>query len=348
MPTPTIPCFFHEDQLEFKPRYEWAFGEKITHPETTARAESILAALGRGGERFDVIAPPKIPYPQLRALHQISLMTLYSTAEGLSEDEDFYPSVFPKLKRGQADPTNIRHAGAFCFDSGTPLNSRTLQAAGWSAACAHSAALAVRSGKTRLAYALSRPPGHHAERGLFGGYCYFNNSALAARELKKAGRVAIVDIDFHHGNGTQDLFLRDDRVFTISLHGDPREFFPFYVGFPTETGHPKAEGLNMNLVLEADIDGAAYLAALEAHVLPALEFFAPDFLIVAMGLDGYVKDPIGQFALTTEDFHRIGERLGAVGLPTVAVQEGGYYTPHLGRNAVAALDGLRTGAMHRP
>ncbi len=337
------PAFFHEEQLEFKPRYEWAFGEKITHPETTARAESILAALQREADRFDVRAPSSLPLSALRSLHSIQLLTLYSTAEELPEDRDFHPTVFPKLKRGKGDPTNLHHAGAYCFDSGTPLNHYTLRAACWSAACARDAARHVRGGQSRLAYALSRPPGHHAEKDMFGGYCYFNNAAVAARELKRAGRVAIVDVDFHHGNGTQAIFYRDPKVLTVSIHGDPRDYFPFYAGYNTETGSADGEGYNFNLILGTGADGQAYDQTLETHVLPALRVFDPEYLVVAAGLDAYERDPIGHFALTTEDFFRVGERLGSLKLPTVAVQEGGYYTPHLGRNAVALLRGLRAG-----
>jgi acetoin utilization deacetylase AcuC-like enzyme len=335
--------FFHERQLEFKPRYEWAFGEKITHPETTTRAEAILAALEREPLLFDVRTPDAIPFEALRALHSYQLLTLYSTAEQLAPERDWHPTVFPKLARGQGDPTNLHHAGAWCFDSGTPLNASTLEAAGWSAGCAREAAAAVREG-ARLAYALSRPPGHHAEEDMFGGYCYFNNSAVAARELHSAGaRVAVLDIDFHHGNGTQSLFNSEPEVLTISLHGDPRDHFPFYTGYPRETGKGAGSGYNLNLVLDKGADGQAYLEVLEHHAITSLEHFDPDFIVLAAGLDGYEKDPIGDFALTTHDFYRIGERIGALGRPIAAIQEGGYYTPHLGHNAVALLRGLRAG-----
>lgn len=339
------PVFFHELQLEFKPRYEWAFGEKITHPETTARAEAILAAVEREHELFDLRQPEAIPLAALRELHSYQLLTLYSAAEQLEPERDWHPTVFPKLARGQGDPTNLHHAGAWCFDSGTPLNASTLQAAGWSAGCAEAAARAVLDG-AKLAYALSRPPGHHAEEDMFGGYCYFNNSAVAARQLREGRegmRVAVIDIDFHHGNGTQSLFLRNPEVLTISLHGDPRSYFPFYVGYPRESGEGAGSGYNLNLILDKGVDGQGYLEALERHALPALQHFDPAYIVLAAGLDGYEKDPIGDFALSTEDFFRIGERIGRVGRPIVAIQEGGYYTAHLGRNAVALLQGLRSG-----
>lgn len=340
---PPIPVFFNELQLEFKPRYEWAFGEKITHPETTARAESILAALQREPAIFEVREPKELPLSSLRAQHDYNLLTLYNTARTLPEDDTFYPMVFPRERIGRADPHNLHHAGAFCFDSGTPLNARTFDAAAWSAASARAAADVVRKGKARLSYALSRPPGHHATRNLFGGYCYFNNAGLAARHLRRTGRVVIIDVDFHHGNGTQSLFYKDDKVLTLSIHGDPREYFPFFAGFPDETGQGRGAGLNMNLVLEEGADAQAYMTLLDEHVLPTVRHFAPDWLVIAAGFDTYYKDPVGHFTLQTPDYAEMGARLGSLGLPTVVVQEGGYYTPHLGRNAVTFLHGVRAG-----
>jgi len=346
---PPTPVFFHDAQLDFKPKYEWAFGEKIPHPETTARAESILAAIERDEATFRRMVPKAIPLGTLRALHNNNLLTLYNTAAStLGDDETFSPMVFPRQRDGQGDPTNLHQAGAFCFDSGTPLARNTLEAAGWSAACARDAANLVASGKTRLAYALSRPPGHHATRSSFGGYCYFNNTAVAARTLSRKRRIAIVDIDYHHGNGTQSLFYRSSTVFTISIHGDPRETFPYFVGFAPETGAGRGLGFNLNIPLERGVDGAAYQQVMDDHVLPAVRHFDPDALIIAAGFDTYAKDPVGHFVLEQDDYHRLGESLGRLGLPTVVVQEGGYYAAHLGRLATTFLRGLREGQASAP
>lgn len=337
---PRTPVFFHAEQLAFKPRYEWAFGQRIDHPETTARAESILTALQGDAALFELREPARAPRAALRRIHAYELLTLYNTAREL--EDDYYPTVFPKRKQGRGDAKNIHQAGAFCFDAGTPLNSMTWTAAAWSAACAMQAAEAVAEG-SRLAYALSRPPGHHATRDLFGGYCYFNNAALAADRFRKRGRVAVLDIDFHHGNGTQSIFYRDPRVLVINVHGDPREFFPYFAGYEDETGAGAGVGFNLNLPLPRGTDGQEYLAVLDRHVIPALRNYGPDVLVLSAGLDAYEKDPIGRFTLTTRDFYAIGERLGATGLPIVAVQEGGYHTPDLGANAHALLSGLREG-----
>lgn len=339
--TVSTPCYFHPEQLSFKPAYEWAFGERIVHPETTARAESILEALTRGS-RFSVEAPKRQPLSALKRAHSYSLITLYNTAAQLPEGETFYPSVFPKRSIGAGDPTEIRHAGAFCFDSGTPLCRTVWNAASWSAACAYEAAGRVRSGAP-LAYALSRPPGHHATRNFFGGYSYFNNTAIAVKRLRPHGSVAVLDIDFHHGNGTQTIFERDDRVLTVSLHGDPREFYPYFCGLGSERGVGRGEGFNLNLPLPGGTAGSEFIDTLRRHALPSLSHFAPKFLVVAAGFDTYKLDPVGDFRLATDDYTRIGQAIAELELPTVVVQEGGYYAADLGRNVCALLDGLTDG-----
>ena len=343
---PPIPVFFHDAQLEFKPLYEWAFGEKIPHPETTSRAESILASVEAAPDLFERQIPSRIPTGAMRAQHNANLLTLYDTAAArLAQDETFYPMVFPQTRDGKGDPTNLHRAGSFCFDSGTPLTQNTLSAAGWSAACAHAAAGRVIKG-TPIAYALSRPPGHHATREAFGGYCYLNNSGIAARALRRHGRVAIVDIDFHHGNGTQSLFYRNPEVLTISVHGDPTDAFPYFAGYAGETGSGAGVGVNLNLPQPRGLDRQAYLKVLDDQVLPVLRRFDPDFLVIAAGFDTYVLDPVGDFAIEIDDYPLLGERLGQLGLPTVVVQEGGYHTAHLGQLATQFLRGVREA--HRP
>ncbi len=331
-----IPAFFHKQQLEFKPVYEWAMGKRIDHPETTARAENILAAL-QADDSFELVEPSAQPLDAIRAVHSYELMTLYNTARKL--EEDFYPSVFPRELREMGDPTNIRHAGCYCFDSGTPLNRMTFDAAAWSAACAHDAAKRLANGPEDLVYALSRPPGHHATEQYFGGYSYFNNNVIASKLLSQHGRVAVLDIDFHHGNGTQSLFYDDPSVLTVSIHGDPAVFFPFYCGFSHETGEGDGAGYNVNFCLPAKTTIDEYLGALE-EALEVISNFGAQYLVLAAGFDGYKLDPIGDWLLETEDFAVIGERIAELDLPTLVVQEGGYYTEHLGRNAVALLSAL--------
>lgn len=334
-----VPVYFHPRQLEHKPLYEWAFGDKLEHPETTTRAANILAALESEPQSFEVRTPSPSSPSELTRLHDARMIALYRAATRLEPDKTFYPSVFPKRRETEPDPTDIKQAGYFCFDSGTPLTHMTWEAAAWSATCALSAAEAVRGG-AHLAYALSRPPGHHASRDLFGGYCYLNNAALAAETM--GGRTVILDIDFHHGNGTQELYWSSPEVLFISIHGDPREFYPYFSGWATERGGGAAVGSTINLPLPKGTDGAEYFRVLARDVIPEIIAFAPQSLILSAGFDTYELDPIGAFALKTPDFTELGERLGRLKLPTVVVQEGGYCTEALGHNVAALLHGLQS------
>ena len=332
-----LSVHFHTKQLDFHPKYEWALGNRIKHPETTRRAESIYREVCKHPELFEVKEPARIPLSALRATHSYELLTLYNTAATLGEDEAFYPSVFPQRDYTRPDPTNILHAGFYCFDSGTPLNRHTWLAAAWSAASAYCAAKEVATGQASASYALSRPPGHHAARGSYGGYCYFNNAAIAAKLLRRKGRVVVLDIDFHHGNGTQDIFYRDNRCFVVSLHGDPRRYFPFFRGFPTEIGEKMGTGFNLNVPTEDGCDLNTYLTLMKRQVMPAIEGFEPDYLVISAGFDTYEKDPIGKNAFKTEDYTELGAFLHKLDRPTVIVQEGGYFTADLGKNVVSFL-----------
>lgn len=341
--TTRIPAFFHPDQLDFRPRYEWAFGRKIEHPERTERADRILAALRRHPERFSMRQPDESPRVEVAKQHAPSMLRLYDTAtKQLEPGETFCPNVFLRRPHVEPNPENIHHAGYFCFDSGTPLSANAHAAALWSAACALAAADAL-DGSTRLSYALSRPPGHHADYDSFGGYCYVNNSALAATRLRARGRIAVLDIDVHHGNGTQSIFWRDADVLTLSIHSDPTETFPYFTGFASEIGGGAGRERNINLPMPRGTDGQAYAEVLDKTALPAIRSFEPQALVVAAGVDAYERDPVGTFALTTDDFYDVGERIGQLGLPTCVVQEGGYYPPDIGDNVVAVLEGIRAG-----
>lgn len=334
-----MPVFFNQLQLEFAPKYEWALGNKIKHPESTKRAESIFKALSKD-QSFEIIEPKKIPLSAIRDVHNFQLWTLYNAATHLPDDKEYYPSVFLQRSGIEPNPANLNHAGYYCFDSGTPLNNKTLSAAGWSAACALEATKMVASGKSKYAYALSRPPGHHASFDTYGGYCYFNNAAISARELKKKGRVVILDIDFHHGNGSQEIFYEDPDVLVISIHGDPRDYFPYLIGFSTEVGAGAGAGFNHNIILPTGTKLKAYEQALKKHVFPTIKAFEPEHLIVSAGFDTYKLDPIGKFELETDDYEKLGRQIFELDLPTVILQEGGYHTKDLGPNVKSFLKGF--------
>ena len=198
----------------------------------------------------------------------------------------------------------------------------------------------------RLAYALVRPPGHHAERKVFGGFCYFNSSAIAASHLAGYGRTAILDIDYHHGNGTQDIFYDRNDVLTISIHGHPSFAYPYFSGFEDEIGEGEGTGFNLNMPLVEHVDGPRYSRALQT-ALKRIAAFKPDYLVLALGLDTAKDDPTGSWSLSATDFENNGRAIGSLKIPTLVVQEGGYRIRTLGVNArrffIGLLDGFQSG-----
>jgi acetoin utilization deacetylase AcuC-like enzyme len=336
-----FPIFFDRRQLAHKPIYEWAMGEKLDHPETTHRAETILAAIEAEPELFRVVSPQVISTDLIRRVHVGELLALYEKAEReIPVGTSFYPSVFPKRRETRADLSDIRQAGYFCFDSGTPLTSSTWLAARLSASCAHDAANYVESGQGKIAYALCRPPGHHASYDLFGGYCYFNNAAIIAKRVREKCRVVILDIDFHHGNGTQDIFYHDDQVLFISIHGDPNEFYPFFSGHANEEGDGTGKGFTHNIPLPRGCDAQEYMKQLTTKVIPMIQAYQPGLLIISAGFDTYREDPIGAFTLDTPDYFEMSDKLAKLDIPTIILQEGGYCVEKLGVNVTTFLKGF--------
>jgi acetoin utilization deacetylase AcuC-like enzyme len=231
--------------------------------------------------------------------------------------------------------------GAFCFDTATPLVAGSYDAARAAVDVALTAMGRVLAGAP-LAYGLCRPPGHHASRGMFGGYCLFNNAAIVAERLLAVGasRVAILDVDYHHGNGSQSIFWERPDVLYVSLHAHPRDAYPYFSGAAEETGSGRGAGANRNLPLPRGTDGAAYATAL-TDALAMIDDFDPDApLVLSLGFDTFVDDPIGGFALRTDDYARLGGLVRGLGRGVVAIQEGGYAIEAIGANAVAFLDGL--------
>lgn len=241
---------------------------------------------------------------------------------------------------GRPSASPFGAAGWWCFDTATPVVAGSFRAARAAADVALTAVDLVVAGAP-LAYALTRPPGHHAGRDYFGGFCLLNHAAIAARALQDGGRVAILDIDVHHGNGSQDIFWRDSGVLYASLHADPDTTFPFFSGFADEQGEGPGRGATRNAPLAPGTDDAGYLVALDA-TLTEVAAFDPAALVVSLGLDASEHDPIGPLDLTADGFAEVGARIGGLGLPTVVIQEGGYALDHLGTLAAAVLGGLRS------
>jgi len=262
------------------------------------------------------------------AVHDPKLVSyLRAVCKRLDEKTIIYPEVFPIRRPDRAPAALEDRAGYFCADTFTPITSTVYAAARQSVDVALTAAELVRQGG-RFSYALCRPPGHHAERRIFGGFCYFNNSAIAANYLAAGGKVALLDIDYHHGNGAQDIFYSRDDVLTLSIHGHPRHAYPNFSGYADERGEGLGLGFNRNWPLEAPVDDARYLKVLD-EALSVLRRFHPHYLVISLGFDIMKGDPTGSFDITTDGLQQIASRVAGLGLPTLIVQEGGYSVRNL-------------------
>ena len=246
----------------------------------------------------------------------------------IPEGKSIYPYIFPIRNAVRAPKELSVRAGYYCFDTFTPLNKNAFIAAKSGVDCALSAADDLISGKSAV-YVLTRPPGHHAERALFGGFCYFNNCAIAAERLSKMGTVAILDIDFHHGNGQQQIFYGRNDVLTISVHGHPSFAYPYFSGFEDEKGERDGIGFNYNFPMPETVSYDNYEKTI-IKCIKIIQKFKPHFFIVAFGLDTAKNDPTGTWSFTYNDLHNTGKLLGNINYPTLIIQEGGYKTNTLG------------------
>ncbi|MGH8167755.1 MAG: histone deacetylase family protein, partial [Woeseiaceae bacterium] len=299
--------------------------------EAPVRIRSILKELDRT-ELFEKRPPRHFAIAHIEAVHDREFVRfLQKACANVPAGNSVYPYVFPVRNRARPPKNLPLRAGYYCIDTFTPLNDNAYKAALGSVDCALTGADSLLDGNP-AAYALVRPPGHHAERQAFGGFCYFNSSAIAAHYLSAHGRVALLDIDYHHGNGAQDIFWQRKDVLTISIHGHPRKSYPYFSGFEDEKGDGDGRGFNLNLPLPENIDGERYRRELK-RALVRVQKFAPEFLVLALGLDTARGDPTGSFRLMARDFRENGRLIGSLGLPTLVVQEGGYRTQTLGLNA---------------
>ena len=232
--------------------------------------------------------------------------------------------------------------GRWCFETTTPLTEGTFEAATSAVDVALTATSLVLGGE-RAAYGLCRPPGHHAPMSLYGGYCFFNNAAVAAHHAVSTtgSKVTVLDVDYHHGNGTQQIFYRRDDVQYVSLHGDPARAYPYITGYADEIGSGRGRGANVNVPLPLGADDDHYGVAL-AGALQAIDAFAPDLLVVSLGVDAFHNDPISDLAVTADGFEAQVALVAQLGVPTVVVQEGGYDVASLGNNVNRWLAGLAT------
>jgi acetoin utilization deacetylase AcuC-like enzyme len=341
-----MPVVATDAHLGHDPPYEVDYGE-VVRPvyERVERAQRIRDALAAAGH--PLVEPAGHGMGPVLAVHEPALVRFleqgWAAWRAAGGPEVLIPDSFATGQLGHGGARDlgggIGRPGWFCFDTATPLVAGSFDAALTAADAALTAADLVAGGAP-AAYALCRPPGHHAGPGYYGGFCLLNNAAIAARSLARLGRVAIVDVDFHHGNGTQDIFWEDPEVLYVSLHGDPAAHYPHFLGAADELGGGPGRGTNRNLPLPDGTGDDAYLDAL-AGAMALVAGFEPATLVVSAGFDTFAGDPLGAFGVTTEGFARIGAALAGAGRPTVVVQEGGYALDALGANAVALLAGLQ-------
>ena len=329
-------------------------GSRLQEPfEHPGRAEIIRATLAADA-RFSFAEPDAWGTAPIEAVHDPGLVRFLATAwaeyqAANGPTHDVVPDVFrhPGVRdgmgasAGSGEPTDVgMRLGWWCYETTTPLTEGTYAAARASVDVALTATHRVLAGDAPAAYGLCRPPGHHAARAVYGGYCFFNNAAVAAQHAVAAGaKVAVLDVDYHHGNGTQQIFYGRDDVLYVSLHAAPERAYPYVTGYADETGAGQGLGANLNLPLAAGVGDAELLAALEAAG-EAIDAHGTDVLVVSLGLDMYEHDPIADLRVTTDGFSRAGALVRQFGVPTVVLQEGGYATADLGLNARAWLLGL--------
>ncbi|MBL8702783.1 MAG: histone deacetylase family protein [Alphaproteobacteria bacterium] len=333
----------HPDHRGHDPRFFLVRGKPATRSaEQPQRADLLLDAVR--GMGLEPLLPPDYGAATRAAVHDARYLAFLESAwrrwHALPDaGDEVVANVHPAGPVVAYPEAIVAQAGLHMADTACPIGEHTWRAACAAANAATHAAQLVIDGE-RAAYALCRPPGHHAYADRAGGFCYLNNSAIAAQHLRRCHeRVAVVDVDVHHGNGTQGIFWRRRDVLTVSLHADPSQYYPFFAGYEQERGEGDGEGFNLNVPLPVGTDDARYLDALEP-ALARVRGFAPGALVVALGLDAYAGDPLKGMAITTAGFGRIGAALGRLGLPTVLVQEGGYLAPELGENLAAALRGF--------
>ena len=334
---------------------ETFMGVTVPANEVAERAERIRTALDADGG-FTFTEPTDHGEAPITAVHDEGLVRFLEVAWSDVRAQaipraflsaDTYPNVAmfegmstDAIERHAREPSHVGgRAGFWGLDSAAPLVAGTYDAARAAVDVALTTMDLVLGGTT-AAYGLCRPPGHHAARSMYGGYCFFNNAAIVAEALTKATgeRVAILDVDYHHGNGSQQIFWRRGDVRYVSIHADPERAYPYFLGRADETGEGEGAGENLNIPLRAGATNADYLEATD-RAIDAIGAAPGSIVVISLGFDTYGLDPIGDFALTTDAYHEVGRRVAGLGRRLVILQEGGYHRPSLGENARAWLRG---------
>lgn len=338
-----MKAVFDQRQWEHDPKHFMANGKTLPNPEQPKRIDVLRAGAEAAGCVFQ--APEDKGLGAIAAIHSPQYLTFlkniytrWQRIEGAGEE--VIPNIHPARRLDGYPKSATGQSGFHQADTACPIAKGTWEAAYWSAQSAISGADLVMKGESGV-YVLSRPPGHHAFADMAGGFCFLNNAAIAAERLRNAGlRAAILDVDVHHGNGTQGIFYDRDDVLTVSIHADPERFYPFFWGYAQERGNGRGLGYNLNLPLQRGAADDVFLKTLET-ALAQIANFGADVLVVALGLDASIDDPFQGFAVTQAGFSGIGAAIARLNIPVLFVQEGGYLSDTLGANLTHTLAGFQ-------
>lgn len=350
MPSQPISVVTNDDHRSHDPEFDVYSGTMVGRFEVPQRVDRIVQALDGGP--FSKVAPTSHGLQPILRVHNPELVDFLSTAwkdyvtilpdaQAVIAETFIHAGLFEGMQVGRAPTTNAYgRLGWFCFDTATPLSEGSWPAALASVDIALSGVDRVLAGE-KVVYSLCRPPGHHATRSAFGGFCLLNNAAVAAQALIDAGatRVTVLDVDAHHGNGTQQIFYQRGDVQFVSIHMDPDHNYPWFVGRADERGEGKGAGANLNLPLPLGTRGDHFQTDL-AMGIDAISAFDPDYVVVSLGVDPAEGDPTAGLSLSTADFVEVGKTLASIDRPLLIVQEGGYQLHRIGADVRAVLDGV--------
>ena len=339
-----MKIIYSELEKKYRPKHRLTLGELIHFVVKNNRAAIIKREAEKRGLRSLIINPNEYPLEFIKAITDADMVDFVKSCENFKKNETAFPYVFPNKgrrtrKAGDPQAVNTKSVGYYNFDMVMEIDNNTFKSAKLAADCALTGAELILNKKERNVFALCCPPGHHAGYNYYGGFCVFNNAAIAAYQLLKRGKVAILDVDFHHGNGTQDLFYDQASVLFVSLHGDTHRYYPYFSGYSDETGQKLGVGKNINIPLPGGTGNDQYREHLK-EAIKKIGDFEPETLVISMGFDTYKHDYLGAFKLTTAFYKEIALLAGELKIPILAVLEGGYNIMNTGKNGYSFIEGL--------
>lgn len=325
-----ISVIYSSEHKKHNPILLW--GEE--HSDQSKRIDNILDEIKKNNMIIE-FGPENLEIEFIKKIHNSDYVDFLQNLDKFITDGSYhFPTDFWHDKKRKLS-SFLPNLGRFSLDVYTPVAKNIFSSVLSSAAVAYTAAKKIMNDGEMVVYGLTRPSGHHAMKSLMGGFCYLNNAAIAAQYLSEFGKVAILDIDYHHGNGTQDIFYDRSNVLTVSIHADPKNKFPYYWGFEDEIGVGLGKGKNLNIILSSGANNKDYDKSLK-KALEKIKNFNPKYLVISLGLDTYKKDSLGDFKLTTDYYRVMAKKIKSLGYPTVIIQEGGYHED-IGKNVVSFL-----------